>query len=146
MSKVLRDDSFDSSLDSSFDVNSGGESDDLDITSTPFCSTNSTDSASMSESECSFSDIEVWDNVESDSSEVEGNDITLNKTISATLFFLVFYHLTYRLSERAIKTLIGFLRALFHFLSSVTGHALLLSLATAFPRTLYGACLWRMKL
>ena len=51
----------------------------------------------------------------------------------------MFYHLTFRLSERALSTLIGFLRALINFLSVITGHALLVKLAQAFPRTIHDA-------
>ena len=90
---------------------------------------------------CSSSDEEIRDVSDSEDGEGlgEGDDSSLNQTMSTVSFFLVFYHLTYRLSECAVNTLIGFLRVLFHFLSMITGHALLVELARAFPRTLHGA-------
>ena len=100
------------SPDSSFDVNSGDESEVWHDTE---CATNAV-CASSSESECdsnssSSSEIEVWDESDLEDFKEEPN----NSVISSISFFLVFFNLTYRLSERAISTLIGFLRALFHF-------------------------------
>ena len=92
-----------------------------------------TSSASESESGCcTSSDEEVWDLFDSEDEEEPGEDIdgSLNQTISAVSFFLLFYHLTYHLSERAVNALIGFLRT---FFSVVTGHAVLVELVHTFP-------------
>ena len=148
--KVRLEDFDSQSLDSSFDVNSGDDSEiwhdaeceAISSTITTSFTPSSNESESVSESDYSSgSAIEIWDESDSEDCEEQVNSFgsLSNQIISAISFFLVFYHLTYRLSERAINTLIGFLRTLFNFLSSMTGHTLLLELARAFPKTLYGA-------
>ena len=95
-----------------------------------------TSSASESESGCcTSSDEEVWALFDSEDEEEPGEDIdgSLNQTISAVSFFLLFYQLTYHLSERAVNALIGFLRTIFQFFSVVTGHAVLVELVHTFP-------------
>ena len=146
--KMPRNDSLDSSFDvnsdscASFDVNPCDDEvwhdSDYVITASTV-STFYSSSESESDSDCaSSSDIEIWDRSDIEDFQEEPNN-SIGQVISAVSFFLVFFHLTYRISERAINTLVGFLRALFHFLSIMTGNAILTELSGVFPKTLHGA-------
>ena len=74
-----------------------------------------TDSESLS-TVTANSDVEVWDNTESDDEkETENNSSQVRDVLSAISLFLVFYHLFYHISENAVNTIIGFIRALSHF-------------------------------
>ena len=95
-------------------------------------------SSCESVSKCSLSsDEDIWDISDEDEQSGECVDNSVKQTLSAISIFLVFYHLAYRVSERAMTMLISYLHALFHFLSVVTGHALLIGLAHTFPKTLH---------
>lgn len=66
----------------------------------------------------------------------------MTRTIS---HFLLLFQLTFRLPEKAMHTLLHFLRALFSFLSSLCQGSLLAELSISLPRSLYGVrrCLKR---
>ena len=84
------------------------------------------------------SDVEAWDNTESDDEkEIENNCSQVRDVLSAVSLFLVFYHLVYRISENAVNTIIGFIQALIHFFAVITTHPLMLQIAYAFPKTLH---------
>lgn len=81
-------------------------------------------------------DEEVWDDTElDDEKSTEDISTSVSTVVSGISFFLVFFHLVYRLSERAVNTLLGFIRALINFLAVITGHGLLLQIAQALPKT-----------
>ena len=61
----------------------------------------------------------------------------MSTVVSGISFFLLFSHLVYRLSELAIGTLLGFIRALINFLALTTGHGLLLQIAEVLPKSMY---------
>ena len=83
------------------------------------------------------SDSELDDN--GSTSKTTSSSLQYVYVITTVSFFLVFFHLTFLLSEHAINTLISFLRALFQYLSVITGHTLLVLLARSFPKTLHAA-------
>lgn len=86
----------------------------------------------------SSSDEEVWDDTESDDEQPAEDTTSLVSTVvSGISFFLLFFQLVYRLSECAVSTLLRFISALFNFLAVITGHALLLQIAQAFPKTMH---------
>ena len=96
-----------------------------------------TSSSDSGNSTVSSLDEEVWDGIESDDdTTAEGTSRSVISIVSGITLFLVFYHLVYRLSERAANTLLGFIRAFMHFLSVVTGHVLLLQIARSLPKTM----------
>ena len=94
-------------------------------------------SSSDSEDSTASSLEEVWDETDSeDQTTAEDVSSSVNNVVSGISFFLVFYP---RFSERAINTLLGFIRALIHYLAVTTGHVLLLQIARALPKTLHAA-------
>ena len=103
----------------------------------------SSSSSSDSETTVPSDDNEIWDISDSDSggdantleSSRDHNASTVTRTIS---LFLVLFQLTFRLSEKAIITLLAFLRALFSFLASLCQASLLAELAINLPRSVYG--------
>ena len=52
--------------------------------------------------------------------------------------YLSFFHVLYNLFERATHPLLGFLKTLLCFLSTLTGAVLLKEIASFFPKTLFG--------
>ena len=85
------------------------------------------------------SDGEVWDDMES--SEGDDEDVvsssSVNEIVLGVSFFLTYYHLLYRLSESAIRSLLKFIRHLIHFLAVVTGLELLFSLVNSLPKSMH---------
>ena len=84
------------------------------------------------------SDGEVWSASESEEEDIEQENLnnSVSEIVLGISFFLTLYHLLYRLSEHAIKTLLGFIRLLLQFLASVTGTDLLLRVANALPKSM----------
>ena len=104
---------------------------------------NSSESLSCDDSTSSASSSleEVWDETggesdTGDSSAGEKHD-SVTTVVSGISIFLVFFHLIYHLSERAITTLLGFIRTLIHYLAVVTGYELLQKIVHALPKTLH---------
>lgn len=84
-----------------------------------------------SDSEMSFtessssSDGEVWDEIESeaeDSDNTHGTDSSVSEATIGISFFLTSYHLVFRLSQRAVTNLLGFIRILVYYLAVRTGN------------------------
>ena len=83
---------------------------------------------------------EIWQTSSEDESnqskEKECN--TYVKGILQGIFlFFYFFQLFYRISERAMKALLGFFQILLGYLSSITECIILKDLASAFPKSLY---------
>lgn len=96
---------------------------------------------SSSESELPFSDNdEIWDFSDSESDEnQEESSIDGNTLIRGISYFLGLFHLTFRLSEKAMVALLAFLRTIFAYLASLRPQLSLLNeLACKLPRSLYG--------
>lgn len=88
------------------------------------------------------SDEEIWES--SDDEDLESDDCSTcdNQTVRNVLFgvslFLNFFQLTYRVSERAMTTLLTFLRTLITYLATASqGNLILNALAQALPKSLY---------
>ena len=86
----------------------------------------------------SSSDGEVWDDSDHE------NDITENQVIpilSSLLFgisfFVYFFHLFYRLSEKGTVALLSFLKNLFRYLAHVSNSPLLMKLSQSLPKSLH---------
>jgi len=125
-------------LDSTFDLDSSDEGEQMNyslgLPNTGEIISSSSDSDASSSG--SSSDGEIWEETDDEDGNSAENLSTQVKTIISGLpFFLVFYHLLFRLSERAITTLLGFFGVL--FLSSITGHRLLAEVSSALPKTMH---------
>jgi len=88
------------------------------------------------------SDEEIWES--SDDEDLDSDDCSTcdNQTVRNVLFgvslFLNFFQLTYRVSERAMTTLLTFLRTLITYLATASqGNLILNALAQALPKSLY---------
>ena len=84
---------------------------------------------------------EVWEISESESDETEPG-IANNHTVQNLLFdlamFLFFFHIFYKLTERATIALLAKMKTLFIFIGGISSTWLLLELANALPKSLYG--------
>ena len=82
----------------------------------------------------------IW---ELSDSEVEGevsngsNDLVKQFVFGLT-FFLSVFHTFYRLSERAMISLLSFLKSVFYYLGKIQSNQLLLDVALALPKSVYG--------
>ena len=88
------------------------------------------------------SDEEIWES--SDDEDLDSDDFSTcdNQTVRNVLFgvslFLNFFQLTYRVSERAMTTLLTFLRTLITYLATASqGNLILNALAQTLPKSLY---------
>lgn len=84
-------------------------------------------------------DDEIWNTFDSDDDARETN--TLNNSGISSLsrgisFFIALFHLSFRLSEKAIVSLLLFLRTLFSYLATVCQVTLLTDIAKSIPRSL----------
>lgn len=146
-----------SDLDSTFELDSSidfeSESDGADVEISGSLHENSyahssvemnSSSAEESDSEISLkstssSDGEVWEDLEDnedDNEELQRGDSSVSEVVMGISFFLTFYHLVYRLSQRAVTNLLGFIRLLLHYLAVVTGQDLLFGIANAMPKSM----------
>lgn len=93
---------------------------------------------SLSSESDSSSDEEVWDEIESegDGEELQELNSSVSEVVLGISFFLTFYHLLYRLSQRAITNLLGFVRLFLNYLAVLTGQELLLRVANAMPKSM----------
>lgn len=101
-------------------------------------------SSSSSESDATLpsDDNEIWDVSDSDGDANDSNNDANHSTstiIRAISIFISMFHLTFRLPEKAIVTLLAFLRTLFSYLASLCQPlSLLAELATSLPRSVCG--------
>ena len=125
-------------LDSTFDVSSSEEEPELHDSPvyTPGTSGVS-DSGTENSSSESSSGEEVWEVSENEDSSTQSLSNQVEGIVSGLSFFLVFYHLLFHLSERAITALLGFLGVLFSYLAVITGHQLLAELSSVLPKTMH---------
>ena len=142
-------------LDSTFDLESGTESDLSDNPPASSCAcsdvmmnsgTETASDSEMSDSEMSFpsesgssSEAEVWDETESDGDGegLQEVDSSVSEVVLGISFFLTFHHLLYRLSRRAVTNLLGFVRLLLYYLAVFTGQDILQKVANAMPKSMH---------
>lgn len=96
-------------------------------------------SSSSNESDATLpsDDNEIWDVSDSDSDS--NNSANSSTVIRAISIFISMFHLTFCLPEKAIVTMLAFLRTLFSSLSSLCQPLSLLSeLAMSLPQSVYG--------
>ena len=67
-------------------------------------------------------------------------DKDASSIVSGMSFFVVFFHLVYRASERSIRTLLIFFQLLFQFLAKTLRNPPLQQVSLRLPKTLYCAC------
>lgn len=80
---------------------------------------------------------EVWDISLSDSDEdTDATGEVSSKLVHAVSVFLMFFHLFYNVSERAMTALLRFIRSLLGYLATVCGIPRLVELAKAIPMSL----------
>lgn len=94
----------------------------------------STDSDSSSDSVTLSSEDEVWDDMESEEQKEVDNSVGV--VVLGISYFLTFYHLVYHLSQRAITSLLGFIRLLLYYLAITTGQDRLLQIVNALPKSM----------
>jgi hypothetical protein len=98
-------------------------------------------SSSDSDTTLPSDDNEIWDVSDSDSDSNDSNrSASAGTIIRAISIFISMFHLAFRLPEKAIVTLLAFLRILFSYLASLCQplSSLLSDLATSLPRSVYG--------
>ena len=93
---------------------------------------------------CSDLEGEIWKDSDEDNTElVSANSASKDTAESKSLlygisFFLIFFHLTFNVSERSTVALLFFLKALFvHLARLVQGNGMLKLFAAAFPSSMY---------
>ena len=84
---------------------------------------------------------EIWELSDSDIEDsIEDCDQAPSVTAKSLLFgvtlFVYFFHLFYRLSEKATVALLNFLRTLFSFVAGITQNRLMVEIAQSLPRSL----------
>lgn len=104
-----------------------------------------TDSSESDDSLMSFTSEsdgeEIWD-LESSADELantkeqETTDV-VRSVLYGSFLFLNIFQLFYRVSERAMTSLLAFIQLLFTYLAHITKHVVLIDLANKFPRSLY---------
>ena len=139
-------------VDSTFDFGSNSENSNSDDSANDFIHVGHEDMPENSvdegrDFEMPFSDYdsssdgeEVWEISESESDETEPG-IANNHTVQNLLFDIAMFlsfHIFYKLTERATIALLVFLKTLFNFIGGITSTRLLLELANALPKSLYG--------
>lgn len=137
-------------LDSTFDFGSSSdcdsresdcgdvkESDSLDEVA-PDMSSEDGNSVEFSFYESSSEGEELWEFSESEEENTTNNVTPTVENMFGISFFLSFFHLFYRVSERGMISLLSFLRMFFSFVGTFFSYPILLELAAGLPRTLYG--------
>ena len=98
----------------------------------------SSSSESYNSDRSSLDGEELWKgDSDLDEAEQQGEkDSPLFKVITGMFYFLTLFQLLYHLSERAINSLLIFLRLLFHHIGTILNNNILLKFANALPKTM----------
>ena len=134
-------------LDSTFDIGSSdctSESDDAGLLSEDCgCisdnvntdSSINTPSDSEYSSDSSLDGEEIWDDSEDETHQVSIKS-SASTIVAGIYYFLAYYQLLYHLSERAINSLLSFIRLLLHYIGTIANHNVLLEIALALPKVM----------
>ena len=99
---------------------------------------NKSDEESLESSSESTLSEEVWEISEDEETASEpSTSTTVAKVVSGISFFLVFFHLVCRLSERAANTLLGFIRAMIRFFGIITQQHVFDEIIRALPKSVH---------
>ena len=134
-------------MDSSFSFDTSENEEYLSSSQCEFTELgNCTDSLGDDDTSCTdtlslVSGEEIWENSSDDDvgqlSRSEPTSIKANRILYAISFFLSFFQLTFRVSERAMAALLTFLRVLLSYVSSLSQNEVLIRLSSLIPKSLF---------
>ena len=134
-------------MDSSFSFDTSEDEEYLSSSQCEFTELgNCTDSLGDDDTSCTdtfslVSGEEIWENSSDDDvgqlSRSEPTSIKANRILYAISFFLSFFQLTFRVSERAMAALLTFLRVLLSYVSSLSQNEVLIRLSSLIPKSLF---------
>lgn len=78
---------------------------------------------------------EIWDDSEDETHQVSSKS-SANTVVAGIYYFLAYYQLLYHLSERAINSLLSFIRLLLHYIGAIANHNVLREIAQALPKVM----------